>query len=322
MSLTYFQASADSASDLSEPGCEPLLSVKSTPTAEQYLLDIGQASPSSETSENSAPRRWPTPLAGDATSAGRGANSIGGERLSKAVLTSSAEASPARTSALPERVLVLQAREVDSGANTTDSFGNFDPATSSWRTSQRCLVEGWQQYSETWPRSGMTRNGIAYRLPTLARLTGETESGLWPTTDSGVFGLTVDLEKNEARRRRIMAQGINGNGFGIPLAVSKGKSASRPGLTPLDIAVRPEMAKHAERAKARRQNWPTPASRDHRHPNAKSYLERGGGSKGEQLPNAFGGALNPTWVEWLMGYPLGWTVLEPSAMPSSRRSRK
>jgi hypothetical protein len=34
------------------------------------------------------------------------------------------------------------------------------------------------------------------------------------------------------------------------------------------------------------------------------------------------GSLNPTWVEWLMGYPLGWTVLSASAMPLSRRSRK
>ena len=27
------------------------------------------------------------------------------------------------------------------------------------------------------------------------------------------------------------------------------------------------------------------------------------------------GQLNPTWVEWLMGFPLGWTDLEDSATP-------
>jgi hypothetical protein len=27
-------------------------------------------------------------------------------------------------------------------------------------------------------------------------------------------------------------------------------------------------------------------------------------------PLAVGGKLNPTWVEWLMGFPLGWTDLE------------
>jgi hypothetical protein len=32
------------------------------------------------------------------------------------------------------------------------------------------------------------------------------------------------------------------------------------------------------------------------------------------------GALNPTWVEWLMGFPLGWTDLGPSETRSSRKS--
>jgi len=35
-----------------------------------------------------------------------------------------------------------------------------------------------------------------------------------------------------------------------------------------------------------------------------------------------GGKLNPTWVEWLMGFPLGWTVCEAWETRSSRRSRK
>jgi hypothetical protein len=34
------------------------------------------------------------------------------------------------------------------------------------------------------------------------------------------------------------------------------------------------------------------------------------------------GSLNPTWVEWLMGFPTGWTDLKPSEMPSSRKSSR
>jgi hypothetical protein len=67
--------------------------------------------------------------------------------------------------------------------------------------------------------------------------------------------------------------------------------------------------------------FPTPAARDYRYPNDLPYSERGGGAKGEQLPNVVGGPLNPTFVEWLMGFPLGWTVLLPSATRSSRKSR-
>jgi hypothetical protein len=33
-----------------------------------------------------------------------------------------------------------------------------------------------------------------------------------------------------------------------------------------------------------------------------------------------GGSLNPAWVEWLMGFPPGWTDLEASETASSRRS--
>ena len=58
---------------------------------------------------------------------------------------------------------------------------------------------------------------------------------------------------------------------------------------------------------------PTLAARDYRSPNAKSYSERGGGKKSEQLPNAIRGPLNPDWCEWFMGFPIGWTASEPLA---------
>jgi hypothetical protein len=71
--------------------------------------------------------------------------------------------------------------------------------------------------------------------------------------------------------------------------------------------------------------WLTPAQRDYRHPNASSYQERGGAKKGEQLPNAVGGVLNPAWVSALMGYPPEWMACAPGkaiGKPGSRaRSR-
>ena len=71
-------------------------------------------------------------------------------------------------------------------------------------------------------------------------------------------------------------------------------------------------------------SWPTPrasewkgcgpkGSKSQKYRLEKRYLDA---TVLEQEQN--GGSLNPTWVEWLMGYPGGWTVCEPWAMPSSR----
>jgi hypothetical protein len=55
--------------------------------------------------------------------------------------------------------------------------------------------------------------------------------------------------------------------------------------------------------------YPTPQARDYKGPSGRSMkgLEK-------DLPTAVGsgGRLNPTWVEWLMGFPTGWTDLEDS----------
>jgi len=36
---------------------------------------------------------------------------------------------------------------------------------------------------------------------------------------------------------------------------------------------------------------------------------------GLSLPEVLGGPTNPPWVEWLMGFPVGWTELPPSETP-------
>lgn len=47
--------------------------------------------------------------------------------------------------------------------------------------------------------------------------------------------------------------------------------------------------------------WPTPKAQ-----NSRGNGERHG-SGGPSLDVAVGGQLNPDWVEWLMGFPVGWT---------------
>ncbi len=68
-----------------------------------------------------------------------------------------------------------------SGGRCAEPFAWYDHGSRCWRTWQRCLIEEWARYSGAWPRSGMTRNGIAYRLPMLDAPTLETGYGLLPT---------------------------------------------------------------------------------------------------------------------------------------------
>jgi DNA (cytosine-5)-methyltransferase 1 len=53
-------------------------------------------------------------------------------------------------------------------------------------------------------------------------------------------------------------------------------------------------------------------------------MQEWGGSKNwvrKDMPDLATGALNPTWVEWLMGWPLGWTDLKPLETDKSRSAQ-
>ena len=67
-----------------------------------------------------------------------------------------------------------------------------------------------------------------------------------------------------------------------------------------------------------RRLWATPTVRDNHNRKGLSP------TSGDGLPTQVGGALNPTWVEWLMGLPLGWTasaLSETESSPSKPRAR-
>jgi hypothetical protein len=67
--------------------------------------------------------------------------------------------------------------------------------------------------------------------------------------------------------------------------------------------------------------WPTPTV-------VMIPSKRGAESRGPRGPNLaermveveLSGSLNPTWVEWLMGYPPGWTDCEDLETPLSHKS--
>jgi hypothetical protein len=77
---------------------------------------------------------------------------------------------------------------LDSGPNAYDLLANYNQNTQSLKTLQTCFLDlqsnlghGLAEYSQTWPMSGMMRNGTIYRLPTLVPGTDGAESGFLPT---------------------------------------------------------------------------------------------------------------------------------------------
>ena len=187
-----------------------------------------------------------------------------------------------------------KAHAADYGASTPVLLANYDHATSSWRTSQHCLVEGLTVYSETWPRSGTMQSGIAYQLPALVRLTDEIGFGLWLTPQSEDAKACYTGSQNQV----MLAHQVL---FPTPSA-SDHRGAGKNGK------LRDRLDYAAERGATKNKMWPTPRA-------GGDTLCVGSGHRlmlvGTELETGRG-KLNPTWVEWLMGFPPGWTDLNHS----------
>jgi len=204
-------------------------------------------------------------------------------------LMSSRAASRAKTLALPESSAEW-AKEpgLASGLKSSVWLANYDHNTSSWRTSQRCLLaqvngeaDGLAEFLGTWPSAGMMRNGRTFRRQPWALPIAENASGLWPTPCKSDQGRTSYNANNR------MAQGHQED---------------------LSTAVHVRM-------------FPTPTATMHKGSSPAALTRKDGADRSRDHLDHFiqstegDGKLNPTWVEWLMGFPIGHTDLQPSETP-------
>ncbi len=238
-------------------------------TQPEFLSDTGQTSTESETCASAA----------DTT-------------LSQSML--SVEAFLVRIYPTPDEEQDLMEIEAGSSLKPLAWFANCDRERSCWRTWQRCLLEGWTEFSERWPRSGTMLNGIAYRLPPLVRRISGTGFLFSPTATANQ--LAPSMQKWPSCRAT----------WATPTA------AIATGGAPQD-----SKGKRDLRLDVKKAMWPTPNAQDHKAgmslaPNRQqSSLPRSVASV-EAVKQTECGGLNPTWVEWLMGFPLGWTDLNAS----------
>jgi len=187
----------------------------------------------------------------------------------------------AKTSAQQEKAQGLTENAAGCGEKWHASFAKYSPDLSLWKTPQCSLLGDLEEFLETWPQWGLMRGGECWEQRTLEQTIRGTGFGLlesWPTP------LTQDSYERSAWK--IIAQANEG-----------GKA--RMTLT--------RKVKYLEK-------MPTPVSRMWKD-NGQSPSELSRNS--ETLATKAGGSLNPTWVEWLMGWPLGWTDLKPLEMDKS-----
>jgi hypothetical protein len=230
------------------------------------------------------------------------------------LMSSQADSRAKILAALENKLALKKAPAADCGPKSSDLLASYHPATSSWRTSQRCLVaqvnnvgDGLAEYSETWPSAGMMRSGKTYQQQPWALPTVAKGSGLLPTPRScsamaaenignRVNDKFPNLESVVARSLWPTPTKSDWKGPNL----SGGKSASCHGLATM----------------AHKSMWPTPAASDNRDrgnlssPSVKRRIRIGKQVSLGQSVSHESGALNPPWVEWLMGFPTGWTDLK------------
>ena len=265
------------------------------------------------------------------------------ERLGVELLTWFLAGFPARTSVQQEPERASKASDPGCGWKWRESSVKYDPASCLWKTRQCSLLGDLELYSETWPRWGLMRDGECWAQQTLARRTKETESGLWPTPNCPNGGRRVP-DDAEIRGGRTPTAYKNGKKMqvGLEQAVkwwptpTKSDGTGGPGNQGRagGLNLRTAVSK-----------WPTPKANDaekrgnfdvtnprnglpaavkrYMTPTASIGSKCGGRHKGkadtlasqiaeiENMEQTSTGQLNPTWVEWLMGWPEGWTDLKP-----------
>lgn len=253
-----------------------------TPTPPPFSLD-------DKTIKRSQP--FPSGMTCEPLTVGRG----------EAVLTWCLEAFRVRASASPARAPGSTIPAPDCGPIKPASWAKYNPATSSWRTAQRSLLVGLDEFSGTWPRWGTMRAGAFWGHETPGRPTSVTASGssvIFPTPTAGdsptrgnksdSLGAAFHPKLAMMAARSMWPTPTASDATGGP-----GQSASSEGGQNLRTAVR---------------MWPTVTDRKNNNAPGQSDCNT------PAMNVAVGGQLNPMWVEWLMGWPIGWTDLRPLAM--------
>jgi hypothetical protein len=182
----------------------------------------------------------------------------------------------------------------------------------------------------TWRPKATKAGRSLFQLAPSMPSTEETECGLWPTASSrdykdtpGMARTGTNPDGSERKREDQLARAVYAGMWPTPRAGKTTdeneeawqarKDKGDVSTPPLTLAVK---------------MWPTPCANN--GTGGATGLAGGSGNRlklykmlGEEEGKKMGcQSLNPYWVEWLMGYPLGWTDCGDSETRSCRKSRR
>jgi len=221
-------------------------------------------------------------------------------------LTSSAEASHAKILAVLEKVQESKENEAVCGNTWRESLMKFDLVSCSWKTHLCLWEEDLAPSSVTLPKWGMMLSGV-----------------LWEHTMSPLRISAIEFGLLREKLSGLQQNKLKADGFA--------KAANKMFFLDVDVTMENGNASIVENGVTRftmingtvahsvaPKMWLTPSANEDAAGTPNGNMQKMLGNhpliRGKTQEEWNGGTLNPNWVEWLMGWTIGWTDLKPLAM--------
>lgn len=168
------------------------------------------------------------------------------------------------------------------------------------------------RWSRIWSVLAITSSCLILRLRLSGRGTDDqeyssSESQMWPTPTAGQCGMTAMTSgRPPEKSTHLGAQVLIRSGLWPTPRANEYKDTLHS--VPPSRQKDPGKCNLTQRV-AMELMFATPCAWDYRTGQRKRYENP---ARACNLNDQIGGQLNPTWVEWLMGFPLGWTDLNAS----------
>ena len=184
------------------------------------------------------------------------------------------------------------AKSLVFGGNVSESLASYDHESSCWRTYQLSLFGEEEKWLDRLPQSGMIQNGKLYQLGCSVRLISANDGSLSDILPTPTMDQRSQRYKQGGRSTwcAILEDGVM-----LPTPTAKANQTA-PTMRKHWKGMLPTPTAHLAKESA------SPSDYKRKSPPLLCHFQQE--TSGEKM------YLNPQFVEWMMGFPTGWTDLE------------